>query len=121
MGLPERQGLYDPRNEHDACGVSFVVDIRGRSSRAIVSMGIGALFMIPIQGIVLACALAGVVFFGLYPNPLVSLATQAVLPFTVTQTPMKLVYFGANEMGAHVIHCLDAYERQRTRDDTSHG
>ena len=23
MGAPERQGLYDPRNEHDACGVGF--------------------------------------------------------------------------------------------------
>jgi len=36
-------GLYDPRFEHDACGVSFVADIRGRRSRSIVSMGIGAL------------------------------------------------------------------------------
>ena len=39
------------------------------------------LVMSPTLSIVLACALAGVVFFGLYPNPLVSLATQAVLPF----------------------------------------
>lgn len=42
-GLPARQGLYDPRFEHDACGVSFVADIKGRASREIVSMGIGAL------------------------------------------------------------------------------
>lgn len=39
------------------------------------------LVMSPTLSIVLACALAGVVFFGLYPNPLVNLATQAVLPF----------------------------------------
>ena len=28
-GLPPRQGLYDPRNEHDSCGVGFVVDLKG--------------------------------------------------------------------------------------------
>ena len=27
-GLPVEQGLYDPSNEHDACGVGFVVNIR---------------------------------------------------------------------------------------------
>src|SRR5437879_385158 len=40
---PERQGLYDPAFEHDACGVSFVVDIKGRRSHAIVQRGITAL------------------------------------------------------------------------------
>jgi glutamate synthase (ferredoxin) len=30
------QGLYDPRHEHDACGVGFVVDIKGRKSHNIV-------------------------------------------------------------------------------------
>ncbi|MFZ9483466.1 MAG: glutamate synthase central domain-containing protein, partial [Ilumatobacteraceae bacterium] len=42
-GLPAPHGLYDPRFEHDACGVSFVVDIAGRASHDIVSSGIGAL------------------------------------------------------------------------------
>jgi glutamate synthase (NADPH/NADH) large chain len=41
--LPTASGLYDPRFEHDSCGVSFVVDIQGRRSHNIVSMGIGAL------------------------------------------------------------------------------
>ena len=36
-------GLYDPRFEHDACGVSFVVDIKGRASRRIVDLAMGAL------------------------------------------------------------------------------
>ena len=36
-GMPVRQGLYDPRFEHDACGVGFVVDIKGRASRGIVA------------------------------------------------------------------------------------
>ena len=38
-----RQGLYDPRHEHDACGVSFVCDVRGRASHRIVALGIRAL------------------------------------------------------------------------------
>jgi glutamate synthase domain-containing protein 1 len=33
---PLRQGLYDPANEHDACGVGFVVDLKGRKSHDIV-------------------------------------------------------------------------------------
>ena len=36
-GTPEAQGLYDPSQEHDACGVGFVVDAKGRRSHAIVS------------------------------------------------------------------------------------
>ncbi len=41
--LPRPQGLYDPVNEHDSCGVNFVCDIHGRASHDIVAMGIGAL------------------------------------------------------------------------------
>src|SRR6202521_5670680 len=41
--LPDASGLYDPRFEHDACGVSFVVDIKGRPSHDIVSTALGAL------------------------------------------------------------------------------
>ncbi|MHB8670991.1 MAG: glutamate synthase large subunit [Acidimicrobiales bacterium] len=41
--LPEAQGLYDPAREHDACGVAFVVDMKGRRSHAIVERGIQAL------------------------------------------------------------------------------
>ncbi|MDO8391170.1 MAG: glutamate synthase large subunit [Actinomycetota bacterium] len=42
-GLPAPTGLYDPRFEHDACGVSFVAHIKGVPSHDIVAMGIGAL------------------------------------------------------------------------------
>ncbi len=42
-GLPAPQGLYDPRFEHDACGVSFVANMKGVVSRSIVAMGLGAL------------------------------------------------------------------------------
>jgi len=43
FGLPSAHGLYDPRFEHDACGVSFVADIHGRASHDIVATGLGAL------------------------------------------------------------------------------
>ncbi|MGH7907094.1 MAG: glutamate synthase large subunit [Candidatus Binataceae bacterium] len=39
-GLPARQGLYDPAHEHDACGVGFVVNIRGERSHDIIRKGI---------------------------------------------------------------------------------
>ncbi len=42
-GLPAAQGLYDPRHEHDSCGVNFVCDIGGRASHDIVAKGIDAL------------------------------------------------------------------------------
>ena len=42
-GLPPAQGLYDPAHEHDACGVGFVVDIKGRRSHAIVSQALEVL------------------------------------------------------------------------------
>ena len=33
---PAAQGLYDPRFEHDACGVGFVADMHGRRSHDLV-------------------------------------------------------------------------------------
>jgi glutamate synthase (ferredoxin) len=35
-GLPPAQGLYDPRNEHDACGLGFVANIKGVKSHKII-------------------------------------------------------------------------------------
>ncbi|MPW26693.1 glutamate synthase large subunit [Alkalibaculum sp. M08DMB] len=35
-GLPIRQGLYDPKFEHDACGMGFVVNIKGQKSNSII-------------------------------------------------------------------------------------
>jgi glutamate synthase (NADPH/NADH) large chain len=40
---PVKQGLYDPRFEHDACGVSFVVDMHGRRSHRMVELGLQSL------------------------------------------------------------------------------
>ncbi|WP_082145212.1 glutamate synthase large subunit [Microvirga massiliensis] len=43
LGLPARQGLYDPANEHDACGVGFIADMKNRKSHAIVEQGLSIL------------------------------------------------------------------------------
>ncbi len=40
MEHPSRQGLYDPANEHDACGVGFVAHIKNQKSHAIVAQGL---------------------------------------------------------------------------------
>src|SRR5215212_10710722 len=37
---PGAQGLYDPRHEHDACGVGFVVNVKGRRSHAVIEQGL---------------------------------------------------------------------------------
>ncbi len=42
MRLPA-QGLYDPSNEHDACGVGFVAHIKGKKSHTIVEQGLTVL------------------------------------------------------------------------------
>ena len=34
--LPAPQGLYDPAFEHDACGIGFVVNIKGEKSYSII-------------------------------------------------------------------------------------
>ena len=49
-GLPPRQGLYDPSFEHDACGVGFVADVRGRKSHQIVQQGLQLLLNLNHRG-----------------------------------------------------------------------
>ena len=39
-GLPEKQGLYDPQFEHDACGIGCVANIKGKKSHDIINRGI---------------------------------------------------------------------------------
>ena len=41
--IPPRQGLYDPAHEHDACGVGFVVNIKGVRSHDILQKGLEVL------------------------------------------------------------------------------
>jgi glutamate synthase (NADPH/NADH) large chain len=50
LGEPVRQGLYDPRNEHDSCGVAFIVDVAGRRSHDVVARGRQALCRLDHRG-----------------------------------------------------------------------
>ncbi len=58
-GLPERQGLYDPANEHDACGVGFVAHMKGVKSHQIVKDGLFILENLTHRGAVGADPLMG--------------------------------------------------------------
>ncbi len=49
-GLPARQGLYDPRYEHDACGIGFVANIKGRASHKIIEQGVEVLVNLTHRG-----------------------------------------------------------------------
>ncbi|MCP4449349.1 MAG: glutamate synthase large subunit [Myxococcales bacterium] len=40
---PKAHGLYDPRTEHDACGMGFVANLRGEKSRSIVESALEVL------------------------------------------------------------------------------
>ncbi|MBN1780026.1 glutamate synthase large subunit [bacterium] len=51
-GSPAARGLYDPRNEHDSCGVGFVVQTDARPSHIIVDKGIQILINLEHRGAV---------------------------------------------------------------------
>ncbi len=57
--LPAKQGLYDPAQEHDACGVGFVANIKGARSHAIIEQGLQILKNLTHRGAVGADPLAG--------------------------------------------------------------
>ncbi len=56
---PEKQGLYDPRNEKDACGVGFIANIKGQKSNEIILDGLQILANLDHRGAVGADPLIG--------------------------------------------------------------
>jgi glutamate synthase (ferredoxin) len=48
--LPPKQGLYDPQFEHDACGVGFIVHMKGEKSHAIVEQALTILLNLDHRG-----------------------------------------------------------------------
>ena len=56
---PAAQGLYDPRNEHDNCGLGFVAHIKGKKSHAIVTQALEILHNLDHRGAVGADPLLG--------------------------------------------------------------
>ena len=57
--MPLARGLYDPRFEHDACGVGFIVHIKGQKSHEIVHQGLELLKNLTHRGAVGADIYAG--------------------------------------------------------------
>src|SRR5437764_1994222 len=58
-GLPEPTGLYDPRNEHDACGVGLIANINNIKSHKIITGGLSILRNLEHRGAVGADPKAG--------------------------------------------------------------
>ncbi|MBM4413979.1 MAG: hypothetical protein FJ040_11125, partial [Chloroflexi bacterium] len=57
--LPAAQGLYDPRFEHDACGIGFVARLNGQAQHDVVSMALTALARMQHRGAVAADGKSG--------------------------------------------------------------
>ena len=83
-GLPEAQGLYDPRHEHDACGVGFIVDIKNRKSHDIVRDGLEIL----VKAVTLLIVLAG------YVSGHEALAQSMVITLIVIEVVIMTVAVG---------------------------
>ncbi len=58
-GMPEANGLYDPRNEHDACGIGLIVNINNIKSHRTIDDGLGILKNLEHRGAVGADPKAG--------------------------------------------------------------
>lgn len=50
IGIPQKQGLYDPKFEHDACGIGFVANIKGKKSNDILQKAITILINLDHRG-----------------------------------------------------------------------
>ncbi len=58
-GFPAVQGLYDPQNEHDACGVGFICNLHGKKSHGIIKDALEILVCLTHRGAVGADPLTG--------------------------------------------------------------
>ncbi len=58
-GLPVEQGMYDPLNEHDACGFGFIADIHNKPRHEIVHQALEIVHHLDHRGAIGADPLAG--------------------------------------------------------------
>ncbi|RBW69498.1 glutamate synthase large subunit [Bacillus taeanensis] len=49
-GLPNKQGLYDPNFEHDACGIGLIANLKGKPAHDIVTQGVNMLTKLEHRG-----------------------------------------------------------------------
>ena len=59
IGLPFEQGLYDPANEHDACGFGFIANIHNKPKHEIVHQALEIVHNLDHRGAIGADPLAG--------------------------------------------------------------
>jgi glutamate synthase domain-containing protein 1 len=127
--LPAAQGLYRPDFEHDACGVSFIVDMKGRKSHDIVLRGIGALCNLEHRGASGAEKNTGDGAGVLLQMP--DRFFRAVVGFDLPDVGSYAAGMGVLNLGGRIAatqqgrHLLDAPEtaglrRQATRENTEH-
>ena len=95
LGPPPKQGLYDPWFEHDACGVGFVVNIKGRKSHQIVKDAVRVLLNLNHRG---AC--------GCEPNTGDGAGILLQMPHGFLQEvckPARIALPGAGEYGCGLV------------------
>lgn len=109
-GLPPRQGLYNPENEHDNCGVGFICDIKNRKSHDIVRQGLKILVNLDHRGAVGADPLAGdgAGILLQIPHKLLKEDVDFDLP-DVGDYAVGQVFLPKNEKTRKA--CIDAFER----------
>jgi len=113
QGLPAlsrpAEGLYDPRFEHDACGVAFVATLTGVPSRTIVDQALTALRNLDHRGA-----------SGAEPDSGdgAGILTQVPDAFLREVMPFELPDKGSYAVGtASSAYCRCAFRRGRRRDD----
>ncbi len=112
-GYPERQGLYDPQHEHDACGFGFVADVKGRVSHDIVAKALTVLVNLEHRGAVGAEKNTGDGAGILLQTPHAFLRAEAEkLGFTLPQKPghwgVGMVFLPTHDAGRAA--CVKIFE-----------
>src|SRR5262245_20598935 len=106
---PDATGLYDPRHEHDACGVGFVVDVKGRRSHSVVERGLQVLVNLLHRG---ACGCEANTGDG--AGVLIQVPDRFLRKIT---SPLGITLPPAGEYGTGLVFLPQAEnERERTRD-----
>ncbi|WP_411078538.1 glutamate synthase large subunit [Streptomyces sp. cmx-18-6] len=104
-GRPAQQGMYDPRNEHDACGVGFVATLTGVASHELVEQALTVLRNLEHRGAT-----------GSEPDSGDGAGILCQVPdaFLRAETPFELPEAGAYAVGIAFLPADDSIEAVRT-------
>jgi glutamate synthase (ferredoxin) len=104
-GLPAKQGLYDPKMEHDACGIGFIVDIEGKKSHTIVKDAITVLENLSHRGA-----------SGADPDTGDGAGILVQIPHTYLSRECKTSGFELPELGEYGVGMIFANRNQKIRE-----